>query len=195
MECIVCYTDAKVSNERCRLCKVSLCETCWLDRCRMLCPICDRTALNAKRRCFACDASFHVKDIDSCCMCGTQVCRECFSDSKNVVCDALISDVVVDPIPPSHLERQVLLAFSHIERGCSVPFRVIARVSTVWVFKADANMVTIMVDDVEDDTLLEGLRLKLVEIDNLRIACNSFDVRRDWKHLQDIFHRLPQLRQ
>lgn len=89
-ECIICYSarPCNFSEMQSLLvradvkwcgCKLAICERCWLEDCRMLCPVCQRAELNTKRQCHVCFEAFHLRDVDACDVCTLGTCRCCRS--------------------------------------------------------------------------------------------------------------------
>lgn len=85
MECVVCYATDEVGTP-CSKCHTGVCETCWYDSCKMFCPICDRSELNTPQSCRYCHNRFHVKDINTCCVCMSWVCDPCASSAHPCRC-------------------------------------------------------------------------------------------------------------
>jgi hypothetical protein len=52
---------------------------CLYNKCKALCPICDRELLNQPICCHSCDKYYHVKDTTMCYLCNNCYCEECFS--------------------------------------------------------------------------------------------------------------------
>ncbi len=86
--CIICYAAAPIKAEEMQAllaraniawcgCKLAICERCWLDDCRMLCPVCQRQELNTKRQCHVCLKTFHLREVDACDVCSLGTCRDC----------------------------------------------------------------------------------------------------------------------
>ena len=86
--CIICYScratpfeEMKEQLLRANIdwcgCKLAICERCWLEDCRMLCPVCQRKELNKKRQCHVCCSAFHLRDVDACDVCALGTCRNC----------------------------------------------------------------------------------------------------------------------
>lgn len=95
MECSICYEsgsgdDKKIVKKFCNTCHIPLCCECWYDKCRSYCPICDRDILNQPKDCVFCSGSFHLKDINVCCICNKRVCLEC-EDHGQHSCDRLLN--------------------------------------------------------------------------------------------------------
>jgi hypothetical protein len=91
MECCICYSDIS-SNGRllaCDVyrscnCRIHVCDACWIDQCKLLCPICQRLELNTPHQCNICGDSFHVKEIDYCAVCNLHAtCISCSENSNN----------------------------------------------------------------------------------------------------------------
>ena len=213
-ECSICYTRITRHRKLCVTCDVALCESCWIDKCRMYCPICERGSLNAKRMCCKCRDDMHVKDVEMCCVCGSYVCYNCLGeavrdDLSASSCDDVISgvddvDVVVPSPSTCELPRIVAAAFTSPETGCVPAFRVIARIpiheNYLWFFKSNYKTLSIMLegDPLATRWIASHLDMHIVEFDTKMSACiasRSFDVRAESDDIYDIFHRLPQFRQ
>jgi hypothetical protein len=82
--CIVCLNDHASARERCRgrTCSVKVCAVCHADS-RGLCPICDRTAINADYSCGRCYRRTPLRQYGyECAECGDHtLCRQCHARS------------------------------------------------------------------------------------------------------------------
>lgn len=90
-QCIICYSERSMRGAGAAVapsplvkcaCSLALCERCWVDECKMLCPVCQREELNAKRICHICGDTYHVRDIDSCDVCSLGTCRACRAENE-----------------------------------------------------------------------------------------------------------------
>jgi hypothetical protein len=206
MECIICYSNAAKQRDRCTTCKVSLCESCWLDKCRMLCPICERGALNTKRKCRVCHEDFHIKDIDSCCICGAQMCHGCNARQQHSTqtCDAVIERSMKGVDGINEAMDLVNGAFQD-DSGCLSAFRDIACLPIgnlrLMFYKSNYSTLTLMLGDDQTsrdpshfDRLATEFGMETVDFGrSVRVACKSYDMHDPATY--DIFQRLPQFRQ
>ena len=80
--CVVCLEDTGTARGRCRAdtCSAKVCAVCHADS-RGLCPICDRSAINADYPCGRCYENTHLRQYGyECIGCGDHtLCKPCYS--------------------------------------------------------------------------------------------------------------------
>lgn len=83
--CVVCLEDRPTARARCRggTCTANVCEVCHADS-RGLCPICNRTAINAEYPCARCHQRTPLRQYGyECIGCGNHtLCRSCYSNFR-----------------------------------------------------------------------------------------------------------------
>lgn len=79
--CIICLEEQPTSRQRCRkgTCAQLVCHSCHVDS-RGLCPICDRSAINADYPCSGCNKFSRLSQFGFACVgCGAHsLCRSCY---------------------------------------------------------------------------------------------------------------------
>lgn len=89
--CVICLDDKASAQPRCRHdgCGARVCDTCHADS-RGLCPICDRSALNADYPCSCCNRLHRLNEYGypCVCCCSHSLCLECYGQfGQCVACE------------------------------------------------------------------------------------------------------------
>ena len=79
--CVVCLEESASTARQCRrrTCEAKVCNSCH-SHCRGLCPVCDRTALNANYSCARCNKSVSLRKYGyPCILCSAgSLCEACY---------------------------------------------------------------------------------------------------------------------
>lgn len=139
--CSICYETSKQRTIccGCRQCRIMICADCLYNKCKSLCPICDRELLNQPVKCNGCREPFHIKDTTMCCLCNDCFCQTCMC--SHMECHSVVSSETYLPVVSS---------LEDIMRYVHCKFLVIGKIN----MDKDTHIVVVKDYTVRGDTLL-----------------------------------------
>lgn len=177
MECIICYTTSDTLRRACNTCNLDICSTCWYDKCRMMCPICQRHELNKPRTCGYCHSSHHIKDVSVCCVCCLWICCTCQFSKHIHPCKILENDRVNHDRFGGAVEIIDMFAFRDAQSLTNCPLgQVKIGEKDVLISKQGRNIIVALSMPAWDSKLARKLKMKRMFFDENGngIACKYY---------------------
>lgn len=195
--CIICYEHLKTATcFPCPTCRIRLCQDCWLEKCKLYCPICQRRELNIPRTCSDCFESKHLQMITVCPICMDWVCNGCFSDTHH--CNSIMKCVTSFSYRHLHDMDDIMYQYSKYQEIEYRKFRVLGmmylKIGELVVLKdinKDAQDILIIYLDILDSpqmfkTIKDKARMRHLRMGTLNRGYKIYDPKNKHtpKHIQ-----------